>query len=156
MDCASRYGKGAAQPAGFHRAERRRPSLGEPLPTVHAHEIRLVQLFQNLVGNAIKYRRADPPAIHVTAERRDADWLFSVRDNGIGIKPEYAQQFFGIFKRLHGNTYPGTGIGLAICQRIVEKYGGRIWVESTPGEGSVFCFTLPLATRKPQVAVSTI
>lgn len=113
------------------------------LPTVRAHEIRLVQLFQNLVGNAIKYRSSDPPAIHVAAERRDSGWLFSVRDNGIGIKPEYTQQIFGIFKRLHGNTYPGTGIGLAICQRIVENYGGRIWVESTPGEGSVFCFTLP-------------
>ena len=119
------------------------------LPTIQAHEIRLVQLLQNLVGNGIKYRRADPPQIHVTACRRDADWLFSVRDNGIGIKPEYAQQVFGIFKRLHGNTYPGTGIGLAVCQRIIERYGGRIWVESTPGEGSLFCFTLPLATAKP-------
>jgi PAS domain S-box-containing protein len=113
------------------------------LPTVRAHEIRLVQLFQNLVGNAIKYRNSDPPAIHVAAERLDSGWLFSVRDNGIGIKPEYTQQIFGIFKRLHGNTYPGTGIGLAICQRIVENYGGRIWAESTPGEGSVFRFTLP-------------
>lgn len=115
------------------------------LPTVHAHEVRLVQLFQNLVGNAIKYRRAEPPMIDVFAERRISDWLFSVRDNGIGIKPEYAQQIFGIFKRLHaGNTYRGTGIGLAICQRIVENYGGRIWVESKPGEGSLFRFTIPL------------
>jgi PAS domain S-box-containing protein len=113
------------------------------LPTIQAHEIRLVQLLQNLVGNGIKYRRSDPPQIHVTARRRDTDWLFSVRDNGIGIKPEYTQQVFGIFKRLHGNTYPGTGIGLAVCQRIVERYGGRIWVESRPGEGSLFCFTLP-------------
>jgi PAS domain S-box-containing protein len=116
------------------------------LPTVQAHEIQLVQLLQNLVGNGIKYRRADPPQIHITARRRDSDWLFSVRDNGIGIEPEYAQQVFGIFKRLHGNTYPGTGIGLAICQRIVERNGGRIWVESTLGEGSLFCFTLPLAS----------
>ena len=113
------------------------------LPTVQAHQIRLVQLFQNLVGNAIKYHRSDPPTILVEAKRRGAEWLFSVKDNGIGIKPEYAQQVFGIFKRLHGNTYPGTGIGLAICQRIVESYGGRIWVESTPGEGSIFYFTLP-------------
>jgi light-regulated signal transduction histidine kinase (bacteriophytochrome) len=121
----------------------------ESLPTVQAHEIRLVQLLQNLVGNGIKYRSSDPPKIHVTAQRRDTDWLFSVRDNGIGIKPEYFQQVFGIFKRLHGNTYPGTGIGLAICQRIVERYGGRIWVESVPGRGSLFCFTLPVATVKP-------
>lgn len=113
------------------------------LPTVHAHESRLVQLFQNLVGNAIKYRRPEPPRIHVGAERRPTEWLFSVQDNGIGIKPEYAQQIFGIFKRLHGNQYPGTGIGLAICQRIVESYGGRIWAESTPGEGSTFYLTLP-------------
>jgi len=113
------------------------------LPTVQAHEIRLVQLFQNLIGNAIKYRRPEPPQIHVDAQRRPSDWLFSVQDNGIGIKPEYAQQIFGIFKRLHGKAYPGTGIGLAICQRIVESYGGRIWVDSTPGQGSVFRFTLP-------------
>ncbi|MBV8847141.1 MAG: response regulator [Bryobacterales bacterium] len=113
------------------------------LPTLEAHETRLLQLFQNLVGNAIKYRREDPPNIHVDAERRFGDWLFSIRDNGIGIKPEYAQQVFGIFKRLHGNKYPGTGIGLAICQRIVESYGGRIWLDSMPGEGSTFYFTFP-------------
>lgn len=112
------------------------------LPTIRAHEVRLIQLFQNLVGNAIKYRRTEPPTVLVTAERRDGEWLFSVQDNGIGIKSDYAQQIFGIFKRLHGNSYPGTGIGLAICQRIVENYGGRIWVQSKPGEGSVFCFTV--------------
>jgi hypothetical protein len=113
------------------------------LPTIEAHEIRLVQLFQNLVGNAIKYRREDPPRIEITAEHLHPDWLFSVRDNGIGIKPEYVHQVFGIFNRLHGHRYPGTGIGLAICQRIVERYGGRIGVDSTPGEGSTFWFTLP-------------
>jgi light-regulated signal transduction histidine kinase (bacteriophytochrome) len=119
------------------------------LPTVTADEVRLVQLFQNLVGNAIKYRRQEAPRIHVDAKRRLVDWLFSVQDNGIGIKPEYAQQIFGIFKRLHGNKYPGTGIGLAICQRIVESYGGRIWLDSVPGEGSSFYFTFPLhATGK--------
>ena len=112
------------------------------LPVVKAHEIRLVQLFQNLVGNSIKYRSEAPPRIRVTAEPRREDWLFSVEDNGIGIKPEYSQQIFGIFKRLHGQTYPGTGIGLAICQRIVEGYGGRIWAESTPGQGSRFNFTI--------------
>jgi PAS domain S-box-containing protein len=114
------------------------------LPIIQAHEIRIVQLLQNLVGNAIKYRSVHPPQILVRCERRDNDWLFSVQDNGIGIEPEYAQQIFGIFKRLHGQNYPGTGIGLAICQRIVERYGGRIWVESKLNEGSLFCFTLPL------------
>jgi PAS domain S-box-containing protein len=113
------------------------------LPTIHAHEIRLVQLLQNLIGNALKYRRDEPPRVHVDAERRPNEWLFSVKDNGIGIKPEYRQQIFGIFKRLQGNSFPGTGIGLAICERIVKSYGGQIWVESTPGEGSIFYFTLP-------------
>jgi light-regulated signal transduction histidine kinase (bacteriophytochrome) len=102
-----------------------------------------MQLFQNLIGNAIKYRGADPPRIDILAERRDSDWLFSFSDNGIGISPEYAEQVFGIFKRLHGRKYPGTGIGLAICQRIIERYGGRIWVETIPSGGSKFCFTLP-------------
>ncbi len=124
----------------------------EGLPVVEAHEFRLMQLFQNLVGNAIKYRRAEPPRIHISAEARESDWLFTVEDNGIGIRPEYAQQVFGIFKRLHGHTYPGTGIGLAICQRIVERYGGRIWVESTPEVGSKFCFTLPPAAVKHNAA----
>jgi PAS domain S-box-containing protein len=113
------------------------------LPTVYAHEIRLVQLLQNLVGNAVKYRGPEPPTVHVDATHRPGDWLFSVKDNGIGIKPEYTQQIFGIFKRLHGGTYPGTGIGLAICERIVKSYGGQIWAESSPGEGSTFYFTLP-------------
>jgi PAS domain S-box-containing protein len=113
------------------------------LPRVKAHEFRIVQLFQNLIANAIKYRGVAPPVICVTAERQDGTWLFCVEDNGIGIAPEYAQQVFGIFKRLHGHRFPGTGIGLAICQRIVERYGGRIWVEPAPGEGSRFCFTLP-------------
>lgn len=117
----------------------------DPLPVVHAHEIRLVQLLQNLIGNAIKYRSALPPEIHVTASRENGEWLFSVRDNGIGIEPEYAQQVFGIFKRLHGQDYEGTGIGLAICQRIVERYGGRIWVDSKPGAGARFYFTFPSA-----------
>jgi signal transduction histidine kinase len=120
----------------------------DPLPTVHAHQVRLVQLFQNLIGNAIKYRRAEPPTIHVAAEHRDSAWRISIHDNGIGIKSEYAQQIFGLFKRLHGGANPGTGIGLAICQRIVESYGGRIGVESTLGEGSVFFFTLPQESGK--------
>lgn len=122
----------------------------DAIPAVHAHEIRLVQLLQNLVGNAIKYRSEDPPRIHISAEKRDKEWVLSVKDNGIGIAPEYTQQIFKIFKRLHGQDYPGTGIGLAICQRIVETYGGRIWVESN-GKGSCFYFTLPPA-RAPSAA----
>ena len=117
------------------------------LPTVPAHEVRMVQLFQNLIGNAIKYRALEPPKVHICAGCQDSGWIFRVQDNGIGIDPEYAQQIFGVFKRLHGHNYPGTGIGLAICQRIVENYGGRIWVESALGEGSQFCFTLPLAEK---------
>jgi PAS domain S-box-containing protein len=116
----------------------------DTIPAVHAHEIRLVQLLQNLVGNAIKYRGDDPPRIHISAQWREPVWTLAVQDNGIGIAPEYAQQIFKIFKRLHGQDYPGTGIGLAICQRIVETYGGRIWVESN-GNGSCFYFTLPPA-----------
>ncbi len=115
----------------------------DQLPTVPAHDVRLVQLLQNLIGNAIKYRGPEAPKIHVSACRKDREWLFSVRDNGIGIKPEYAQQIFGVFKRLHSQSYPGTGIGLAICQRIVERYGGRIWLEPIAEPGALFCFTLP-------------
>jgi PAS domain S-box-containing protein len=118
----------------------------DKLPAVHAHEIRLVQLLQNLVSNAIKYRSEDPPRIHISAEWREREWVLAVQDNGVGIPSEYAQQIFKIFKRLHGQDYPGTGIGLAICQRIVETYGGRIWVESSNGKGSCFYFTLPPAT----------
>ena len=124
----------------------------QTLPVVQAHEVRLVQLLQNLIGNAIKYRAKDPPQVRISAQRRENDWLFVIEDNGIGIEPEYAPQIFGIFKRLHGQSYPGTGIGLAICQRIVERYGGRIWVESKPGEGSRFHFTLPPAAGQNGVA----
>jgi PAS domain S-box-containing protein len=122
------------------------------LPTIPAHEVRMVQLLQNLIGNAIKYRGLEPPKIHVSAEQRGSGWAFCVRDNGIGIDPEYAQQIFGVFKRLHGHNYPGTGIGLAICQRIVERYGGRIWVESTLGQGSRFYFTLPAVAGESAAA----
>jgi hypothetical protein len=119
------------------------------LPVLPAHEVRLVQLLQNLIGNAIKYHGADPPDIRISAVRKDAEWLFSVQDNGIGIHPEYAQQIFGVFKRLHNQTYPGTGIGLAICQRIVERYGGRIWLEPSEQPGALFCFTLPAVANTP-------
>jgi PAS domain S-box-containing protein len=116
------------------------------LPTVAMHEFQLGQLFQNLIGNALRYRSAAVPKIHVAADRCGTFWRFSVKDNGIGIEPRYQEQIFGIFKRLHASAeYPGTGMGLAICQRIVERVGGRLWVESEPGRGSTFLFTVPAA-----------
>ena len=119
----------------------------DPLPQVWVENRSLVTLLQNLIGNAIKYRGENRPRIHVSVESSDANWRFSVRDNGIGIPAEYRERIFGIFKRLHGKEIPGTGIGLAICQRIVQWHGGNIWVESGPGSGSVFVFTLP---KEPQ------
>ncbi|HTF65619.1 MAG TPA: PAS domain S-box protein [Edaphobacter sp.] len=117
----------------------------DPLPAVAMDGARLSQLFQNLVGNAIKYRGAEAPRIHVSAERRDGDgWTFSVRDNGLGIDRQYFQKIFILFQRLHGrNEFKGTGIGLSICKKIVERSGGRIWVESQPKQGSIFYFSLP-------------
>jgi PAS domain S-box-containing protein len=116
----------------------------DPLPRVRMYEFQLEQVFQNLIGNAIAYRGKEPPRIRIAATRRGEEWLFSVQDNGIGIEPEYREQIFGIFKRLHGTAeFSGTGMGLAICQRAIERAGGRIWVESTPGRGSTFYFTVP-------------
>jgi signal transduction histidine kinase len=123
------------------------------LPGVRILPVHLSQVFQNLIGNALKYRRLDePPRVHVEAERVDTEsgetaWRFSVTDNGIGIEEKYTQQIFGVFKRLHTtDEYSGTGMGLAICQKFVERAGGRIWVESQPGKGSTFYFTLPAET----------
>lgn len=115
-----------------------------PLPTLRVEEVRLQQVFQNLIGNAVKYRRENVlPRIQVSAERTACEWLFRVADNGVGIPPEYRETVFGVFKRLHGSSQAGTGLGLAICKRTIEQHGGRIWVESKPGEGAVFCFTVP-------------
>ncbi len=114
------------------------------LPTVVAADGMLVQVFQNLIGNSIKYRGEAAPRIHICAVRVAKEWLFSVRDNGAGIDPKDAEFVFGMFKRLHGKEIPGTGIGLALCKKVVERHGGRIWVESEPGRGATFKFTIPI------------
>jgi signal transduction histidine kinase len=116
------------------------------LPLVSGHEAHLLQLFQNLIGNSIKYRGEDAPRIHLSAEQQDGAWRVAVTDNGIGIPREYHDKVFGVFKRLHGKTLPGSGIGLAICKRVVERHGGRIWVESQVDRGATFYFTLPAVT----------
>jgi PAS domain S-box-containing protein len=118
------------------------------LPALQVYEAHFIPLFQNLIGNAIKYRSQKPPRIHISFEEADGHLRFAVADNGIGIAPEYHHKIFGAFKRLHGKNIPGTGIGLAICKRIVERYGGRVWVQSEVGEGSTFHFTLPDAREE--------
>jgi signal transduction histidine kinase len=120
------------------------------LPVIVGDGAQLAQLFQNLIANAIKFRRGQPPHIRIDAQADGKAWRFSVQDNGIGIAPEYFDRIFVMFQRLHTRgAYPGTGIGLALCKRIVEHHGGRIWVESEPGKGSTFKFTLPMRERKP-------
>ena len=114
------------------------------LPFVRVDESQIVQLFQNLVGNAIKFSGNKAPVIEIFSEKRENDWIIKVKDNGIGIDPQYADQIFVIFKRLHReNEYQGTGLGLAICKKIIESHGGDIWVDSLPGKGSTFSFLLP-------------
>jgi PAS domain S-box-containing protein len=115
----------------------------DPLPVLSVRPIQIQQLFENLLSNAIKYRRDELPRIHLSCSQTDTEWKFTLSDNGMGIEPRYADQIFGLFKRLHGREVPGTGIGLAICKRVVESHRGRIWMTSEPGKGSQFHFTLP-------------
>jgi light-regulated signal transduction histidine kinase (bacteriophytochrome) len=122
----------------------------DPLPTVSGDAVQLMQLFQNLVGNAIKFRRDSQPRVHVGAQAEGDLWHFTVKDNGIGIAPENFERVFALFQRLHTRQkYPGTGIGLAICQKIVERHGGRIWIASELGQGTTFHFTVPQWKNEP-------
>ena len=116
----------------------------DPLPEVMADPTQLFQLLQNLIGNAIKFRGKNKPLIHISAKRKEKEWVLSVSDNGIGIPAEYTEKIFEMFQRLHNKKeYPGTGIGLATCKKIVKRHGGHIWIESNPGRGSTFYFTIP-------------
>ncbi len=120
----------------------------DELPLVQGDEAQLAQIFQNMLSNALKYHKpGGKPQVHISAERRGAEWVISVRDQGIGFDAQYAERIFGLFKRLHRDAYPGTGLGLAICKRIVERYGGRIWAESEPEKGAAFFFTLRASNR---------
>jgi light-regulated signal transduction histidine kinase (bacteriophytochrome) len=117
----------------------------DPLPQIDGEETQLAQLFQNLIGNAIKFRKKDvPPRVHISSELKEKEWLFGVHDNGFGISPEFHDRIFVIFQRLHTREeFAGTGLGLSVCKKIVERHGGCIWVESQTGQGSTFYFTLP-------------
>ena len=117
----------------------------DELPSLVIDRAQIPQLFQNLISNAIKFQREKPPKIHISAKKIEKEWLFSIKDNGIGIDPKYFDRIFNIFQRLHTrDEYPGSGIGLAVCKRIVQRYGGKIWVESELGKGSTFFFTIPI------------
>ncbi len=121
----------------------------DPLPVVSGDQVQLIQLFQNLLANSIKFRSGEAPRIHVSAQAREEGWLLSVQDNGIGIAPEHQERIFAIFQRLHGRgEYAGTGIGLALCKKIVERHGGHIWMESAPGRGTTFYFNIPGGGQK--------
>jgi signal transduction histidine kinase len=118
----------------------------DQLPTLLADHIQIIQLFQNLIGNGIKFRREEPPRVHISTEHKEKEWVISICDNGMGIDPKHSASIFDIFQRLHDSSkYPGNGIGLATCKKIVENHGGRIWVESAPGKGSTFKFAIPIS-----------
>ena len=122
----------------------------DQLPILLADHIQLIQLFQNLIDNGIKFRREEPPHVHVSAEHKEKEWVISICDNGIGIDPKHSTCIFDIFQRVHDSSeYSGNGIGLATCRKIVENHGGRIWVESEPGKGSKFYFTIPIKHETP-------
>jgi len=118
------------------------------LPTLVAEQLVLLQVFQNLIANSIKYKAEEPPRVHISAIRDGNSWVFAVQDNGIGIEPEDAERVFGMFKRLHGAEIPGTGIGLALCKKIIHRQGGRIWLESKAGQGATFKFTIPVSHKE--------
>ena len=141
-DCAAVFDQALANLEAAVRESGATVTRG-PLPTVRGDGSQLVQLFQNLIGNALKFRGAQAPVVRGEATRQGGMWLFAVRDNGIGIDPRHADRIFALFERLHGREYAGTGIGLAVCKKIVERHGGRIWAESRPEEGATFWFTLP-------------
>jgi signal transduction histidine kinase len=146
VDCQAAFEQAVANLDALIREKSAIVSAKGTLPTVRGSLTELVQLFQNLVENGIKFQQAGQALVDVVAERAGGDWIISVRDNGIGIDVSYADRIFVIFQRLHSHKeYPGTGIGLAICKKVVERHGGRIWVESEPGKGATFRFTLPAA-----------
>jgi light-regulated signal transduction histidine kinase (bacteriophytochrome) len=129
--------------------------ISTALPKLTVNPGHLIQIFQNLVGNSLKYRGTDPPRIEISAERSGTNWIFSAQDNGIGISSAYHEKIFIPFKRLHGQHYPGSGVGLAICRRIVERLGGRIWVESELGHGATFYFSVPAPVVEKHLAEQT-
>jgi light-regulated signal transduction histidine kinase (bacteriophytochrome) len=128
----------------------------EKLPVIQADPSQMAQVLQNLIGNAIKFHKdEEPPVVHVSARQVGEEWIFSVKDNGIGIDPELFSRLFNLFQRLHTqDRYPGTGVGLAVSKKIVQRHGGRIWVESQPGQGSVFFFSIPHGTLQEKEDVT--